>query len=180
MPYHPRLENSSLFRDCFSLSRIIVFRKSDRAKVLTISIFHFLSPFFALLLPSYRYDSSRSSLSLSLSPTTTRFSSRMSRDRDTRKRSVISRAYAIIERRERARQWPRPLDLLDAQPNWMPGHLNRETRRLRLSRGGGAWESPFGPFIVQRFSFSVFPSSSNPLESPRRPAFLLYIPSLYP
>lgn len=66
MPYHPRLENSSLFRDCFSLSRIIVFRKSDRAKVLTISIFHFLSPFFALLLPSYRYDSSRSSLSLSL------------------------------------------------------------------------------------------------------------------
>lgn len=98
MPYHPRLENSSLFRDCFSLSRIIVFRKSDRAKVLTISIFHFLSPFFALLLPFYRYDSSRSSLSLSLSPTTTRFSSRMSRDRDTRKRSVISRAYAIIER----------------------------------------------------------------------------------
>lgn len=44
-----------------------------------------------------------------------------------------------------------------AQPKWMPGHLNRETRRLRLSRGGGAWESPFGPFIV-----SVFPSSSPP------------------
>lgn len=37
----------------------------------------------------------------------------------------------------------------------MPGHLNRETRRLRLSRGGGAWESP-SVRLSSNFSFSVF------------------------
>ena len=54
-----------------------------------------------------------------------------------------------------------------AQPKWMPGHLNRETRRLRLSRGGGAWESPFGPFIVRRFRLPFFQSS------------FLRVPSIY-
>lgn len=41
---------------------------------------------------------------------------------------------------------------------WMPGHLNRETRRLRLCRGGGAWESP-SVRLSSDFSFSVHADS---------------------
>lgn len=79
------------------------------------------------------------------------------RDRDTR-REIRHRIPRLCDNRETQEGAAMATTAGSAaQPKWMPGHLNRETRRLRLSRGGGAWESPFGPFIVRRFPFPSSP-----------------------
>lgn len=76
------------------------------------------------------------------------------RELETRIRHIRRQWDGVIRRDARGRGSGHDRWICPTQ--WMPGHLNRETRRLRLSRGGGAWESPSVPRIPSNFSFSVF------------------------